>query len=136
VQEIHFTPDDLARVTIAAGPDLMVELVGSMHGLATGALDRKRRPRLAPPVAPSPMRLLFEFAQALEWVPDFLTPAGRPGSRLASPGCSRPPRDGSGRSWRPSVDRYGCMIRGGFAARCVARFPATTATCSLRTGIR
>jgi Helix-turn-helix domain len=79
VQEIHFTPEDLARVTIAAGPDLMVELVGSMHGMATGALDRKRRPRLVSPVAPSPMRLLFEFAQALEWVPDFLTPAGRPG---------------------------------------------------------
>jgi DNA-binding transcriptional ArsR family regulator len=74
VQEIHFTPDDLARVTISAGPDLMVELAGSVHGLATGALDRKRRPRLTSTVGLSPMWPLFEFARALEWVPDFLTP--------------------------------------------------------------
>ncbi|MFG3256327.1 ArsR/SmtB family transcription factor [Streptomyces sp. NPDC048172] len=74
---IHFTPDDLARVRVAAEPDVMWELANGVQTLfrgdgapVFGAWRRAVRPRL-----PSPAHPLRTLLPARGYSPDFLTPA-------------------------------------------------------------
>ncbi|MQA79009.1 MAG: helix-turn-helix domain-containing protein [Streptosporangiales bacterium] len=73
---IHFTCDDLARTTIAAGPDPLWELLLSLHviqhgrgELVYGPWRREARRRL-----PRSAQLLFDLAPPRGYSPDFLTP--------------------------------------------------------------
>lgn len=75
---IHFSPEDLLRIRIAAEPHPMWEMLLSLHMLQTGEAEpvfgpwrRQARARLAPPVA-----LLKTLARPKGYSPDFLTPAG------------------------------------------------------------
>src|SRR5262245_40099449 len=75
---IHFSPEDLARTTIAADADPMWELLLSLHLLQQrtgevvyGAWRRQARTRL-----PSSHRLLMELAPPSGYSPDLLTPPG------------------------------------------------------------
>jgi DNA-binding transcriptional ArsR family regulator len=75
---IHFSPEDLARTTIAADADPMWELLLSLHLLQQrtgevvyGAWRRQSRTRL-----PQATRLLMELAPPAGYSPDLLTPPG------------------------------------------------------------
>ncbi|WP_412540245.1 winged helix-turn-helix domain-containing protein [Longispora sp. K20-0274] len=75
---IHFTPADLGRVTLAAGPDVMLELQHSvlmLNGAWGGSwTDRWRRsvlPKLSPRIRP-----VLDLMPVLGTRPDFLTPVG------------------------------------------------------------
>ncbi|MEI8410139.1 MULTISPECIES: ArsR/SmtB family transcription factor [unclassified Kribbella] len=75
---IHFTPRDLARVTVAATPAPLWEVLLSLHILqqSDGRLifdDWRRHVRAK--VAPDQMRLLLELTPPKGYSPDFLTPA-------------------------------------------------------------
>lgn len=75
---IHFTPRDLARVTVAATPAPLWEVLLSLHMLqhSDGRLvfeDWRRHVRAK--VAPDQMRLLLELTPPKGYSPDFLTPA-------------------------------------------------------------
>ncbi|MEV0285798.1 MULTISPECIES: helix-turn-helix domain-containing protein [unclassified Kribbella] len=75
---IHFTPRDLARVTVAATPAPLWEVLLSLHMLqqTDGRLifdDWRRYVRAK--VAPDQMRLLLELTPPKGYSPDFLTPA-------------------------------------------------------------
>jgi DNA-binding transcriptional ArsR family regulator len=74
---IHFTPDDLRRVRIAAGPDPLWEVLLSLHLLGRRGdtvlfRDWKRQ---AAPRLPASARLLSRLAPPWGYSPDFLTPA-------------------------------------------------------------
>ncbi len=76
---IHFTPRDLARVTVAAQPAPLWEVLLSLHMLqhTDGRLifeDWRRHVRAK--VAPDQVRLLLELTPLRGYSPDFLTPAG------------------------------------------------------------
>ncbi|MFE3434155.1 transcriptional regulator [Streptomyces sp. NPDC059171] len=78
---IHFTADDLARITVAPRPDPMWELVNSLHALqARQAVPehapwlRHVRKRLARSDLRSPIRLLTTLVPPAGDLPDFLTP--------------------------------------------------------------
>jgi DNA-binding transcriptional ArsR family regulator len=78
VLRIHFTPRDLARVTVAATPAPLWEVLLSLHMLqqSDGRLvfdDWRRHVRTT--VAPDQMRLLLELTPPKGYSPDFLTPA-------------------------------------------------------------
>jgi len=78
VLRIHFTPRDLARVTVAATPAPLWEVLLSLHMLqqSDGRLvfeDWRRQVRAK--VAPDQMRLLLELTPPKGYSPDFLTPA-------------------------------------------------------------
>jgi DNA-binding transcriptional ArsR family regulator len=78
VLRIHFTPRDLARVTVATTPAPLWEVLLSLHMLqhSEGRLifdDWRRHVRAT--VAPDQMRLLLELTPARGYSPDFLTPA-------------------------------------------------------------
>ncbi|MGC4938562.1 ArsR/SmtB family transcription factor [Kribbella sp. DT2] len=78
---IHFTGQDLRRITVAAGPASMWELLLSLHMVQhrDGRLvfgDWRRDVRAK--VAPDQLRLLLELAPASGYSPDFLTPAEPP----------------------------------------------------------
>ncbi|TDW66557.1 ArsR/SmtB family transcription factor [Kribbella pratensis] len=75
---IHFTPRDLARVTVATKPAPLWEVLLSLHMLqhSDGRLifeDWRRQVRAR--VAPDQMRLLLELTPSKGYSPDFLTPA-------------------------------------------------------------
>ncbi|WP_233712304.1 helix-turn-helix domain-containing protein [Kribbella turkmenica] len=75
---IHFTPRDLARVTVAATPAPLWEVLLSLHMLqhSDGRLvfeDWRRHVRAT--VAPDQTRLLLELTPPKGYSPDFLTPA-------------------------------------------------------------
>ncbi|MFF7337439.1 ArsR/SmtB family transcription factor [Streptomyces sp. NPDC008163] len=84
---VHFTPDDLARVRVAPGPDFLWEISNSVQTLQRrdgerefGAWRRWARPRLSG----SP-RLLSRLLPPRGYSPDFLTPTtGDRGSLQAS----------------------------------------------------
>ncbi|GAB2593766.1 ArsR/SmtB family transcription factor [Kribbella endophytica] len=78
---IHFTPRDLARVTISTKPAPLWEILLSLHMLqhSDGRLvfdDWRKHVRTK--VAPDQMRLLLELMPARGYSPDFLTPADCP----------------------------------------------------------
>jgi DNA-binding transcriptional ArsR family regulator len=78
VLRIHFTPRDLARVTVAAKPAPLWEVLLSLHMLqqSDGRLifeDWRRHVRAK--VLPDQMRLLVELTPPKGYSPDFLTPA-------------------------------------------------------------
>jgi DNA-binding transcriptional ArsR family regulator len=78
VLRIHFTPRDLARVTVATKPAPLWEVLLSLHMLqhSEGRLvfeDWRRHVRAK--VAPDQMRLLLELTPSKGYSPDFLTPA-------------------------------------------------------------
>ncbi|UED85069.1 ArsR/SmtB family transcription factor [Streptomyces profundus] len=73
---IHFTPEDLARVRVAPGPDFLWEITNSVQTLQRsdgervfGAWRRWARPRL-----PQSRRLLSPLLPPYGYSPDFLTP--------------------------------------------------------------
>ncbi|QNE18410.1 helix-turn-helix transcriptional regulator [Kribbella qitaiheensis] len=79
---IHFTADDYARTTLAAGPDPMWEMLLSLHMLQVddGPLEyggwRQRMRRRLPRETVGPLAVL---APPVGYSPDFLTPPSRPG---------------------------------------------------------
>ncbi|GAA1602069.1 winged helix-turn-helix domain-containing protein [Kribbella sancticallisti] len=78
---IHFTPRDLARITVSTQPAPLWEILLSLHMLQhqDGRLvfeDWRRQVRTR--VAPDQMRLLLELSPARGYSPDFLTPAESP----------------------------------------------------------
>ncbi|MFF4633975.1 ArsR/SmtB family transcription factor [Streptomyces griseorubiginosus] len=84
---VHFTPDDVARVRVAAGPDPLWEIVNSFQGLFQGGdagsfgLWRQLvRPCLGGPGD----RLLAGLLPGRGYFPDFLTPAPSGGRELAA----------------------------------------------------
>lgn len=84
---LHFTPDDLARVRVAAGPDHLWEIANSFQGLFHGAdtlsfgpWRRLVRPRLGGPAD----RLLAGLLPGRGYFPDFLTPAAGGQGELAA----------------------------------------------------
>jgi len=77
VLRIHFTADDLARVSIAAEPDPLWEVLLSLHmvqggdgALMCGPWRRRTRDRFNG----SDLRLLRDLAPPTGYSPDFLTP--------------------------------------------------------------
>lgn len=75
---IHFTPDDLLRVSLAEGPDLLTETVISLRilqqrrpGAMFGPWQRWARQRI-----PRSVHLLRPLVQPNGAIPDFLTPLG------------------------------------------------------------
>ncbi|MFG3409758.1 ArsR/SmtB family transcription factor [Streptomyces sp. NPDC048142] len=87
---IHFTADDLARITVAPRPDLMWEMVNSLHVLQVRRAAAEHAPwlrhvrqRLARSDLRSPIRLLTTLVPARGDFPDFLTPAHRGGLEVA-----------------------------------------------------
>jgi hypothetical protein len=81
VLRIHFTPRDLARVTLSTKPAPLWEILLSLHMLqhSDGRLvfdDWRRHVRTK--VAPDQMRLLLELTPPRGYSPDFLTPADCP----------------------------------------------------------
>lgn len=77
---VHFSTEDLARTTIAPGPDPLWELLLSLHVLqqrsespAFDAWRRQVRHRLSPSI-----RLIVDLAPPTGYSPDFLTPADCP----------------------------------------------------------
>ncbi|SDN01764.1 transcriptional regulator, ArsR family [Streptomyces sp. cf386] len=79
---IHFTADDLARTTVAAGPDMMWELVSSLHRLQApraaaryGPWLRHARARLGARNVNAAVRLLTVLVPRRGSFPDFLTPS-------------------------------------------------------------
>ncbi|MEW1773012.1 transcriptional regulator [Streptomyces sp. NPDC086777] len=84
---VYFTPDDIARVRVAAGPDHLWEIVNSFQGLfddgdavSFGQWRSQVRPRLGGPAD----RLLAGLLPGRGYVPDFLTPALGTGRELAA----------------------------------------------------
>lgn len=84
---IHFTPEDLTRVRVAPGPDLLWEISNSVQTLQRrdgervfGAWRRWARPRL-----PESRGLLSPLLPPYGYSPDFLTPSAgdRPTFRAA-----------------------------------------------------
>jgi DNA-binding transcriptional ArsR family regulator len=81
---IHFTGEDLGRIRIAPGPDLMWELVNSAHllqnrecGPVFDTWRRAARARLADASAARSLRVVCTLAPApTPYFPDFLTPPG------------------------------------------------------------
>ncbi|CAM5564478.1 hypothetical protein SCALM49S_09193 [Streptomyces californicus] len=83
---IHFTPEDLTRVRVAPGPDVLWEITNSVQTLQRtdgervfGAWRRRVRPRL-----PESRRLLTPLLPPHGYSPDFLTPACGDRSTLRS----------------------------------------------------
>jgi hypothetical protein len=76
---IHFTPEDLARTTIAPEPDALWEVLLSLHMLqgrdAELVFGRWRR-SARDGVARTDLLLLRDLAPPMGYSPDFLTPAG------------------------------------------------------------
>ncbi|MGN9841969.1 hypothetical protein ACTMTI_27960 [Nonomuraea sp. H19] len=80
--KIVFTPEDLARVRIASHPDLMWEMVLSLHllqarggGTAMAAWRRQVRDNLAEiGLLPQTRNVLIPLAPSGPYFPDFLTP--------------------------------------------------------------
>ncbi|MER8262858.1 transcriptional regulator [Streptomyces griseus] len=78
---IHFTADDLTRITVAPRPDPMWELVNSLHVLQSRQTAPDHAPwvehvrgRLARSDLREPIRLLTTLVPARGKFPDFLTP--------------------------------------------------------------
>ncbi|MFJ6610086.1 ArsR/SmtB family transcription factor [Streptomyces sp. NPDC091289] len=78
---IHFTADDLARITVTTRPDLMWEMVNSLHTLQARQPASEHAPwlrhvrkRLARSDLRGPIRLLTTLVPARGDFPDFLTP--------------------------------------------------------------
>lgn len=112
---IHFTPEDLTRVRVAPGPDLLWEISNSVQTLQRkdgervfGAWRRWARPRL-----PESRELLSPLLPPYGYSPDFLTPSAgeRPTFRAAVDALLGTEPRGCGRSWPGSPGRRGC--RGG-----------------------
>ncbi|PSK71035.1 transcriptional regulator [Streptomyces sp. CS149] len=87
---IHFTADDLTRITVAPRPDPMWELVNSLHILqrrptvsAYAPWLRHVRQRLASSDLRSPIRLLTTLVPPRGDFPDFLTPPHKGGLEAA-----------------------------------------------------
>lgn len=81
---IHFTPEDMARVRVAQGPDFLWEIANSVQTLQRsdgqrvfGAWRRWVRPRL-----PESRHLLSPLLPAFGYSPDFLTPTSGDRSTL------------------------------------------------------
>jgi DNA-binding transcriptional ArsR family regulator len=83
---IHFTSDDLARVRVAAGPDVMWEIANSLHLLADRAKPAafggwwyatRERVRSSEPLR-AQVDLLATLYPRGRYFPDFLTPPGSP----------------------------------------------------------
>ena len=73
MMRIHFTPDDLRRVTIA-GPERLNEVINSAGSLMKRRLSERERRRFAGDLTPATHPLL-QIADASYGIPDFLTPA-------------------------------------------------------------
>ncbi|WP_117209850.1 ArsR/SmtB family transcription factor [Allorhizocola rhizosphaerae] len=76
---IHFTAQDLARVTIAAEPDPLWEMLLSLHlmqGQDGELVYGPWRGQVRASVPAAEMRLLCELAPPSGYSPDFLTPVG------------------------------------------------------------
>jgi DNA-binding transcriptional ArsR family regulator len=73
MMRIHFTPDDLRRVTIA-GPERLNEVVNSAGSFVMRRLPERERRRFAHDLRPATHPLL-QIADAAYGIPDFLTPA-------------------------------------------------------------
>ncbi|MBB6174575.1 DNA-binding transcriptional ArsR family regulator [Nocardiopsis mwathae] len=79
---IHFTDTDLARTSVAEGPDPLWELVISLHRLQTrwgrsrvqDWYEDARRTLTAAGLAPTVKTLLVPITPFSEYFPDFLTP--------------------------------------------------------------
>ncbi|MFI1935540.1 transcriptional regulator [Streptomyces sp. NPDC020330] len=87
---IHFTADDLTRITVAPRPDPMWELVNSLHALQAPRATPEHAPwlahvrrRLARSDLREPIRLLTTLVPARGKFPDFLTPPHRGGMEVA-----------------------------------------------------
>ncbi|MCT9083740.1 ArsR/SmtB family transcription factor [Streptomyces fulvoviolaceus] len=87
---IHFTADDLARTTVAPGPDIMWELISSLHRLQAprtaaryGPWLRHVRARLGTRNLRAALRPLTALVPRRGAFPDFLTPSA-PGDFAAS----------------------------------------------------
>ncbi|WP_097873950.1 helix-turn-helix domain-containing protein [Streptomyces sp. ms184] len=87
---IHFTADDLARITVTPRPDPMWELVNSLHTLQARQTAseyapwlRHVRKRLARSDLRSPIRLLTTLVPPRGNFPDFLTPPHKGGMEAA-----------------------------------------------------
>ncbi|MFI8267162.1 MULTISPECIES: ArsR/SmtB family transcription factor [Streptomyces] len=87
---IHFTADDLARITVTPRPDPMWELVNSLHTLQARQTAseyapwlRHVRKRLARSDLRSPIRLLTTLVPPRGNFPDFLTPPHKGGMEVA-----------------------------------------------------
>ncbi|MFJ2027378.1 transcriptional regulator [Streptomyces sp. NPDC087897] len=83
---IHFTPDDLTRVKVAPGPDVLWEITNSVQTLQRtdgervfGTWRRRVRPRL-----PESRRLLSPLLPPRGYSPDFLTPTSGDRTTLGS----------------------------------------------------
>lgn len=83
---IHFTADDLTRTTVAAGPDIMWELISSLHRLQSpraaaryGPWLRHARARLGARNVRAALRPLTVLVPRRGNFPDFLTPPDRGG---------------------------------------------------------
>ncbi|AYC35913.1 hypothetical protein DWG14_00121 [Streptomyces griseorubiginosus] len=84
---VHFTPDDVARVRVAAGPDPLWEIVNSFQGLFQGgdAVSFGLWRQLVRPCLGGPGdRLLAGLLPGRGYFPDFLTPAPSGGRELAA----------------------------------------------------
>ncbi|TCR26097.1 helix-turn-helix protein [Streptomyces sp. BK205] len=84
---VHFTPDDVARVRVAAGPDPLWEIVNSFQGLFRGgdAVSFGLWRQLVRPCLGGPGdRLLAGLLPGRGYFPDFLTPAPSGGRELAA----------------------------------------------------
>jgi hypothetical protein len=80
---IHFTPEDLARVTVAPGASVLWEAVLSLHTLRAARVPAAyrgwragTRRRLAAGLAAAETRLLTSLVPSSGDFPDFLTPSG------------------------------------------------------------
>jgi DNA-binding transcriptional ArsR family regulator len=73
MMRIHFTPDDLRRVTIA-GPERLNEVVNSAASFMKAQLPAHEQRRFARDLTPA-TRPLLQIADASYGTPDFLTPA-------------------------------------------------------------
>ncbi|MFC8695682.1 winged helix-turn-helix domain-containing protein [Streptomyces parvus] len=87
---IHFTADDLARITVAPRPDPMWELVNSLHTLQARQTASEHAPwlrhvrkRLARSDLRGPIRLLTTLVPPRGDFPDFLTPPHQGGMEAA-----------------------------------------------------
>ncbi|SCF91316.1 hypothetical protein GA0115255_110965 [Streptomyces sp. Ncost-T6T-2b] len=87
---IHFTADDLARITVAPRPDPMWELVNSLHALQARQTASEHAPwirhvrkRLARSDLRGPIRLLTTLVPPRGNFPDFLTPPHQGGMEAA-----------------------------------------------------
>ncbi|MEU6951845.1 transcriptional regulator [Streptomyces sp. NPDC045714] len=112
---IHFTADDLTRITVAPRPDPMWELVNSLHVLQARQPAPDHAPwlehvrgRLARSDLREPIRLLTTLVPARGKFPDFLTPPHKGGIEGARDLILATPTD---------------RVRGELAACCTRRTP-------------